>query len=80
MNQLFQFIAAHSAAFTYGGLFALSAVGTTMPEPNEKSGNGYRWLYGILHFVVGNIGNVFPAARAGNGKQAPPTSGTKYSV
>lgn len=80
MNQLFQFIAAHPAAFTYGGLFALSAVGTTMPEPNQSSGNGYKWLYGILHFVVGNIGNLVPAARIGNGKPPTPPSATKYSV
>lgn len=40
-------------------LFALyyvfSAFVSGMPAPDEKSGNGYKWLYASLHTLAGNL-------------------------
>ena len=80
MNQLIHLISSHPTTALYIGMFLLSAVGTTMPAPTDKSGNGYKWLYGILHFCVGNIGNLMPGKTLPQVQSVQQQMGGKYTV
>jgi len=35
--------------------YAFSSFVSGMPSPDEKSGNGYKWAYGSLHTLAGNL-------------------------
>lgn len=59
-----QFLSAHPLLLP-AAMFMLSAAVSNMPEPDATSGKGYRWLYGTLHMLVGNLGNVITAAKGG---------------
>ena len=79
MNSLTQFLSLHPFALP-AAMFVVSAAVSNMPEPDQASGKGYRWFYGTVHMVVGNIGNVITAAKGGKVPQAPQQTGGKYKV
>lgn len=51
-------LAAHGFWVGIGSLWAFSAFVSGMPAPDDKSGKGYRWLYGSLHVFAANLDKV----------------------
>jgi hypothetical protein len=39
-------------------LWGLSAAVSSMPEPDQTSGKFYRWAFGFLHAIAGNLDKV----------------------
>jgi hypothetical protein len=50
----------------FGLYYAFSAFVSGMPAPDTKSGNGYRWAYGSLHTLAGNLTQVRGLLQNGN--------------
>lgn len=46
------------------GLAVFSAIASSMPAPTDKSSIAYKWLYGTLHMLAANIGDVIPLLKA----------------
>lgn len=45
-------------------LWFVSTLISTMPSPDDKSGVGYKWLFGLLHTLMGNAGRIAGARSA----------------
>ena len=44
--------------YVYLAVWALAALGHTMPAPEDKSSKGYRWFYNFMQFVLANLANL----------------------
>lgn len=55
MTAIIAFIAAHPAPSALAAYWIFSAVVSGMPEPVPASGVGYRWAYGTLHALAGDV-------------------------
>ncbi len=64
---MFAFVQAHPAWSTLGACWLYSALVDPMPAPTEKSGGFYRWLFGALHTLGGNLSKVSNAIGARQG-------------
>jgi hypothetical protein len=45
----------HNPAAWVAAYWLYSAGVSSMPEPVATSGGGYKWLYGFLHVLAGNL-------------------------
>ncbi|MGD0000797.1 MAG: hypothetical protein ABSE21_11925 [Bryobacteraceae bacterium] len=44
--------------YVYLAVWMLAALAHTMPTPDDKSSNGYRWSYNLMQFLLANLGNL----------------------
>jgi len=82
MNQIWELIQNHPL-FLPIAMFIVNMAVSNMPDPDQTSGKGYKWLYGTLHGIIGGLGNVIFAAKGGvpatPSPQAAPSKSTTYS-
>ena len=52
-------IAQHQFWLGVALIWIFSAFVSGMPEPHDKSSDGYLWLFRALHSIAGNITTVF---------------------
>ena len=52
--------------FLVGAYWIFNAAVGAMPEPDEKSGNGYRFFYKFAHTLAGNVTMAFANKIPGN--------------
>jgi hypothetical protein len=44
--------------YVYLAVWMLAALAHTMPGPDDKSSQGYRWFYNLMQFLLANLGNL----------------------
>lgn len=66
------FFSAHQVLCTLVLYYVLSAAISSMPSPDDKSGPGYKFLFGFAHTLAGNLAHI-PQVRAVLGIQDNPS-------
>lgn len=59
---MFTFFHAHPLALPLL-MFVTNMAISNMPDPDNTSGKAYKYLYALLHGIIGGIGNVIYAAK-----------------
>lgn len=57
------FLSQHQFWLGVGALWAFSAFVGGMPDPDQTSSKGYRWLFGSLHLLSANLDKVAQSAK-----------------
>jgi hypothetical protein len=58
---MIELIEHHPASFAIAGYFCFSAVVGGMPEPDASASLWYRWAFGSLHILAGNLTTAMSA-------------------
>jgi hypothetical protein len=44
--------------YVYLAVWMLAALAHTMPAPDDKSSQSYRWFYNLMQFLLANLSNL----------------------
>ena len=66
---MLQFIAQHQVGSTIVGFWLASNIAGAMPSPDATSGKGYKFIFTLMHGLVGSVprllATVYPASKIG---------------